>query len=103
MNLKDYYTDEAIQLGRFYIEELENSLEFPIGKENKRMLMEEFNNQKRILEEESYRVIRRKICDFSDESNNDEIAGFVKGVVALETLLFSDLGDRLNKSMETKV
>lgn len=62
------------------------------------MNIEEFNNQKKVLEEESYRSIRRKICDFSDESNNDEIAGFVKGVVALETLLFCDLEDRLNKT-----
>ena len=55
------------------------------------MNIEEFNNQKRILEEESYRAIRRKISDFSDNSNNDEIAGFVKGVISLETLLFNDL------------
>lgn len=61
------------------------------------MSSEEFNNQKRILEEESYRAIRRKISDFSDESNNDEIAGFVKGVVALQSLLFSDLEIKLNK------
>ena len=55
------------------------------------MNIEEFNNQKRILEEESYRAIRRKISDFSDDSNNDELAGFVKGVISLETLLFNDL------------
>ncbi len=55
------------------------------------MNMEEFNNQKRILEEESYRAIRRKISDFSDESNNDELAGFVKGVVALQSLLYGDM------------
>ena len=55
------------------------------------MNIEEFNNQKRILEEESYRAIRRKISDFSDDSNNNEIAGFVKGVISLETLLFNDL------------
>ena len=55
------------------------------------MNIEEFNNQKRILEEESYRAIRRKISDFSDESNNDEIAGFVKGVISVETLLFNNL------------
>ena len=55
------------------------------------MNIEEFNNQKRILEEESYKAIRRKISDFSDDSNNDEIAGFVKGVISLETLLFNDL------------
>ena len=55
------------------------------------MNIEEFNNQKRILAVESYRAIRRKISDFSDDSNNDEIAGFVKGVISLETLLFNDL------------
>ena len=61
------------------------------------MNIEEFNNQKRILEEESYRVIRRKISDFSDDSNNDEIAGFVKGVISLETLLFNDLENAGNR------
>ena len=57
----------------------------------------EFNNQKRILEEESYRAIRRKISDFSDDSNNDEIAGFVKGIISLETLLFNDLENAENR------
>ena len=61
------------------------------------MNIEEFNNQKRILEEESYRAIRRKISDFSDKSNNDEIAGFVKGVISLETLLFNDLENAGNR------
>ena len=61
------------------------------------MNIEEFNNQKRILAVESYRAIRRKISDFSDESNNDEIAGFVKGVISLETLLFSDLENAGNR------
>ena len=61
------------------------------------MTIEEFNNQKRILEEESYRAIRRKISDFSDDSNNDEIAGFVKGVISLETLLFNDLENAGNR------
>ena len=61
------------------------------------MNIEEFNNQKRILEEESYRAIRRKISDFSDESNNDEIAGFVKGVISLETLLFNNLENAGNR------
>ena len=63
------------------------------------MNIEEFNNQKRILEEESYRAIRRKISDFSDDSNNDEIAGFVKGVISLETLLFNDLENAGNRLM----
>ena len=61
------------------------------------MNIEEFNNQKRILEEESYRAIRRKISDFSDNSNNDEIAGFVKGVISLETLLFNNLENAGNR------
>lgn len=61
------------------------------------MNIEEFNNQKRILEEESYRAIRRKISDFSDDSNNDEIAGFVKGVISLETLLFNNLENAGNR------
>lgn len=61
------------------------------------MNIEEFNNQKRILEEESYRAIRRKISDFSDDSNNDEIAGFVKGVISLETLLFNNLENAENR------
>ena len=61
------------------------------------MNIEEFNNQKRILKEESYRAIRRKISDFSDDSNNDEIAGFVKGVISLETLLFNDLENAGNR------
>ena len=61
------------------------------------MNIEEFNNQKRILAVESYRAIRRKISDFSDDSNNDEIAGFVKGVISLETLLFNDLENAENR------
>ena len=61
------------------------------------MNIEEFNNQKRILAVESYRAIRRKISDFSDESNNDEIAGFVKGIISLETLLFNDLENAGNR------
>ena len=61
------------------------------------MNIEEFNNQKRILAVESYRAIRRKISDFSDESNNDEIAGFVKGIISLETLLFNDLENARNR------
>ena len=61
------------------------------------MNIEEFNNQKRILAVESYRAIRRKISDFSDDSNNDEIAGFVKGVISLETLLFNNLENAGNR------
>lgn len=40
------------------------------------------------LELESFRQIRRKVSDITDESSNDEIAGFVKGVIALERGLF---------------
>ena len=61
------------------------------------MNIEEFNNQKRILAVESYRAISRKFSDFSDDSNNDEIAGFVKGVISLETLLFNDLENAGNR------
>lgn len=60
------------------------------------MSMEEFYNQKKILDEESYRAIRRKVSDFSNECNNDEIAGFVKGVVALQRLLFLNLENKIN-------
>ena len=64
------------------------------------MKIEEFKNQRIILEEEAYRAIRRKISDFSDESNNDEIAGFVKGVVALQSLLYSDLENEFRDRTE---
>ena len=61
------------------------------------MNIEEFNNQKRILAVESYKEIRRKIWDFSDDSNNYYIAWFVKGVISLETLLFNDLENAGNR------
>lgn len=61
------------------------------------MDMEIFNKRKNELANGSYNVIRRKVSDFSDESNNDEIAGFVKGVVALQTELFSNLERELNQ------
>jgi len=41
------------------------------------------------IELEAFRQIRKKVSDFTDESNNDELAGFVKGVVALERELYS--------------
>jgi len=53
--------------------------------------LEEYTNRVDEITIESYRVIRRKISDFSDESNNDEIAGFVKGVVALQRELYGNL------------
>ena len=43
------------------------------------------------IELEAFRQIRRKVRDFTDESSNDEIAGYVKGVVDLETELYSIL------------
>ena len=55
------------------------------------MNLEEFNERTNELETESYRAIRRKISDFSDESNNDELAGFVKGVVVLQSLLYGNM------------
>lgn len=64
------------------------------------MSIEEFYDRKKVLEEESYRAIRRKISDFDDKSSNDEVTGFVKGVVALETLLFSGL---VNEYKENKI
>ena len=48
----------------------------------------------RDIELEAFRVIRRKVSNFADESSNDEIAGFVRGVVALERELYSLLGKK---------
>ena len=42
----------------------------------------------RDIELEAFRVIRQKVSSFMDESNNDEIAGFVKGVIALESEVY---------------
>lgn len=44
------------------------------------------------IELEAFRQIRIKVSSMLDESNNDEIAGFVKGVVALESELYAKLG-----------
>lgn len=41
------------------------------------------------IEIESFRQIRKKVRDFTDESSNDEIAGYVKGIVDLETEIYS--------------
>ena len=43
------------------------------------------------IELEAFRQIRRKVRDFTYDSSNDEIAGYVKGVVDLETELYSIL------------
>lgn len=61
------------------------------------MDMEIFNKRKNELANASYDVIRRKVSNFCDESNNDEIAGFVKGVVALQSELFGNLERELNR------
>jgi hypothetical protein len=41
------------------------------------------------IELEAFRLIRRKIRDFQDESSNDEIVGYIRGVVDLESELYS--------------
>ena len=43
------------------------------------------------LELEAFRQIRHKIKEIEDYSSNNEIAGYVKGVVDLETELYSIL------------
>ena len=43
------------------------------------------------IELEAFRQIRRKIRKYDDESTNDEIAGYVRGIVDLETELYSML------------
>ncbi len=48
----------------------------------------------RDIELEAFRVIRKKVASFMDESSNDEIAGFVKGVVALESEIYRLLGNK---------
>lgn len=41
------------------------------------------------IENQAFRIIRQKVRDITDESSNDELAGYVKGVVDLETELYS--------------
>lgn len=43
------------------------------------------------LEQEPFRQIRQKLSGFDDNSNNEEITGYVKGVVDLESALYSKL------------
>lgn len=43
------------------------------------------------LQLEAFRQIRRKVSDITDESSNDEIAGYVKGVVNLERELYKEI------------
>lgn len=40
------------------------------------------------IELEAFRQIRRKVNDFECELSNDELAGYVKGIVDLETGLY---------------
>lgn len=61
------------------------------------MNMEEYNKRNNEITTEAYRVIRRKVSDFEDNTNNDEISGFVKGVVALQSELYCNLNRELDK------
>lgn len=54
------------------------------------------------LQLEAFRQIRRKVSDITDESSNDEIAGYIKGVVDLERELFKKIEIDERKSMNCK-
>lgn len=43
------------------------------------------------LQMEAFRQIRQKVSDIIDESSNDEIAGYIKGVVDLERELYKKI------------
>lgn len=43
------------------------------------------------LELEAFRQIRQKVRNVEDDSSNDEIAGYVRGIVDLESELYSIL------------
>ena len=43
------------------------------------------------LQMEAFRQIRQKVFDITDESSNDEIAGYIKGVVDLERELYKKI------------
>lgn len=43
------------------------------------------------IELEAFRKIRQKIRSLEDDSSNDEIAGYVQGIVDLESELYSIL------------
>lgn len=43
------------------------------------------------IELEAFRQIRQKVMYFEDDSSNDELSGYVKGVVDLETGLYERL------------
>ena len=51
------------------------------------------------IELEAFNLIRSKVRDFTDESNNDEIAGYVKGIVNLETELYTLLQKENNNGI----
>lgn len=50
------------------------------------------------LELESFRQIRQKVSSFGENSSNDEIAGYVTGVVNLERELYGKL-EKENSSL----
>lgn len=52
------------------------------------------------IEREAFRQIRRKVNDITDDSSNDEIAGFAKGIVALETEIYKMLEEEKRKRDE---
>nr|DAN68172.1 MAG TPA: hypothetical protein [Caudoviricetes sp.] len=52
------------------------------------------------IEREAFRQIRRKANDITDDSSNDEIAGFAKGIVALETEIYKMLEEENRKRDE---
>lgn len=43
------------------------------------------------IELEAFRQIRQNVMYFEDDSSNDELSGYVKGVVDLETGLYERL------------
>ena len=49
------------------------------------------------IEREAFRQIRRKVNDITDDSSNDEIAGFAKGIVALETEIYKMLEQKTRR------
>lgn len=51
------------------------------------------------LQLEAFRQIRQKVSDITDESSNDEIAGYIKGVVDLERELYKKIETDERKSM----
>ena len=51
------------------------------------------------IELEAFRLIRIKLTLFTNESNNDEIAGYVKGIVDLETELYALLQKENNNDI----